>query len=68
MMRQNIHSTNIKSVGYEDGKLEIEFKNRSIYQYFNVPENVFLGLLNASSKGTFLNTYIKDRYRFRQIR
>ena len=30
MMRQNIHSTNIKSVGYEDGKLEIEFKNRSI--------------------------------------
>ncbi|MDI6046198.1 KTSC domain-containing protein [Flavobacterium yafengii] len=68
MIRQNIYSTNIKSVGYEDGKLEIEFKTRSIYQYFNVPENVYLGLLNASSKGTFLNTYIKDRYRFRQIR
>ena len=68
MTRQNIYSTNLKSVGYEDGILEIEFKTRSIYQYFNVPENVYLGLLNASSKGTFLNTYIKDRYRFRQIR
>jgi hypothetical protein len=68
MIRQNIHSTNIKSVGYENGTLEIEFKTHSIYQYFNVPENIYLGLLNASSKGTFLNTYIKDRYRFRQIR
>jgi len=68
MIRQNIHSTNIKSVGYNDGVLEIEFKTRSIYQYFNVPENVYLGLLNTSSKGTFLNTYIKDRFRFKQIK
>lgn len=32
MITQNIHSTNIKSAGYNDGILEVEFKNHSIYQ------------------------------------
>lgn len=68
MTRQNIVSTNLKSIGYEGGTLEVEFKTFSIYQYYNVPENIYFGLLNAVSKGTFLNTYIKDRYRYRKIR
>jgi hypothetical protein len=68
MTRQNIVSTNLKSVGYEDGTLEVEFKTFSIYQYYNVPESIYFRLLNAVSKGTFLNTYIKDRYRCRKIR
>lgn len=68
MTRQNIVSTNLKSVGYEDETLEVEFKTFSIYQYYNVPESIYFGLLIAVSKGTFLNTYIKDRYRCRKIR
>lgn len=68
MIRQKVVSKNLKSVGYENGTLEIEFITFSIYQYYNVPENIYFGLLNAVSKGTYHNTYIKDSFRYKQLR
>ena len=32
------------------------------YDYYNVPESVYLGLLHASSKGQYFNAYIRDQY------
>ncbi|MBF0192081.1 MAG: KTSC domain-containing protein [Magnetococcales bacterium] len=70
MNRVRVHSSNIRSVGHEplSGVLEVEFCNGSIYQYSHVPEDVFLQLLNASSKGGFLAQRIKDHYSFRKVR
>jgi len=48
--------------------LEIEFKNRSIYQYRNVPENIYKRLMNSSSKGTYLSENIKDKYSYVKVR
>jgi len=70
MDRIQVSSGNIRSVGYDvDGKvLEVEFHSGSIYQYLNVPEHEYEGLLNASSKGRYLNTHIKGRYADVQVR
>lgn len=32
------------------------------YDYYGVPPSVYQGLLNASSKGTYFNLYIRDQY------
>jgi len=70
MERISVHSTNIRSIGFNanTSTLEIEFKSGSIYQYLNVPESEFEKLINAASKGRYLNQNIKDRYQYIQIR
>jgi hypothetical protein len=70
MDRIQVVSGNIRSIGYDTDKriLEVEFKSGSIYQYSNVPEHEYEGLLNASSKGRYLNNHIKDRYTYIQVR
>ena len=61
MQRQNVVSSNIKSIGYDPIRptLEVEFKNGSIYQYFGVPQHLYQGLMQASSHGEYLDAYIK---------
>jgi hypothetical protein len=68
MNRTEVQSSNIKSIGFEDGTLEIEFLNGTVYQYFDVPQNVFDELMAAtSSHGTYLSQNIKGRYRFAKV-
>ena len=61
MERIPVDSTNVASVGYDvaSSTLEIEFNSGAIYQYSGVPEYEYTGLLNASSKGSYLNQHIK---------
>lgn len=68
MYRKNVESSNIKSIGYEDEVLEVEFLNGSIYVYYNVPEKLFESIMNADSHGRYLNEYIKKaNYRYKKI-
>ncbi|HCV71281.1 MAG TPA: KTSC domain-containing protein, partial [Agrobacterium sp.] len=32
------------------------------YDYYRVPERVYLGIIKASSAGTYFNMHIRDRY------
>jgi hypothetical protein len=68
--RINVASSNINSIGCDEATntLEVEFNSGSIYRYSGVPEHEYEGLLNASSKGRYLNTHIKDRYTCIQVR
>jgi len=70
MDRIPVKSSNIRSVGYEasSSTLEVEFNSRSVYQYLNVPESKYEGLMNAASKGRYLNRNIKVRYKDIKIR
>lgn len=54
-------SSNIASIGYDSISqiLEVEFLNRAIYQYYDVPETLYDGLMSADSHGKYLNEYIK---------
>ncbi len=70
MDRVSVVSTNIRSVGYdpESSTLEVEFNSGSIYQYLDVPESEYEGLMNAASKGRYLNRNIKGRYEDIKVR
>ncbi len=61
MQRQPVSSSNLESVGYEASSqtLKVAFLSGAVYEYYNVPETVYVGLLNAGSKGTYLDTFVK---------
>lgn len=67
MERENVSSSNIESIGYEDGVLEIEFKNGAIYQYYDVQEHIFNELMQAGSHGKYLAQHIKGFYRYSRV-
>jgi hypothetical protein len=69
MQREYVASTNIASIGYDEASetLEVEFLNSSVYQYYNIPPNLYEELLRDGSKGSFLNTYIKNNYAYSRV-
>jgi len=69
MERKLVSSSNLHSVGYDitTSTLEIKFHKSGVYQYFNVPENIYVRLMSASSKGGFFDSHIKERFRYRKI-
>lgn len=69
MERKPVTSSNIASIGYDENTstLEIEFLNNSIYQYFDVPQQIYQGLMQADSHGQFLAQNIKGIYRYSKV-
>lgn len=47
--------------------LRITFVSGLVYEYMNVPEQVYTSLKISGSKGRFLNRYIKGHYRYKKI-
>ncbi|MEW6211581.1 MAG: KTSC domain-containing protein [Acidobacteriota bacterium] len=71
MNRIPVSSSNLASVGYDPqtNTLEIEFHSGSIYQYFNVPQSIYDGLMGAGSHGRYFDAHIKKAgYPYRRIR
>lgn len=69
MIRQPVQSSNLRTVGYdkETKVLEIEFIKGAVYRYFDVPEPVYLGLMDAASKGTYFHEHIRGRYGYKRV-
>lgn len=70
MQRTPVSSSSLRSVGYDPRMqtLEAEFVGGGVYQYFGVPEHVFLGLLSAPSHGEYFDQHIKKAgYRFQRV-
>ena len=69
MKKYSVGSSNISSIGYDPSRdtLEVEFLNGSIYQYFNVPENMYKQLMATPSKGRFLHAYVKNAYPYSRV-
>ena len=70
MHRDPVKSSNLASVGYdsESNILEVEFLNRSVYEYYNVPQRIYEQLMRADSKGKYFNAYIRNSFRYRKTR
>ena len=69
MEMTNVDSSNVAAVGFDEESqtLQIEFKNGAAYQYFDVPEAIYKGLLGAPSVGQFLNQQVKGSYRYSRV-
>jgi len=69
IIRFHVVSSNLKSVGYDISShtLEIEFLNGAVYRYFDVPYEIYSGLLEAESHGSYFYRFIRNVFRYQQI-
>ena len=70
MKRTIVHSSTLRSVGYDEDNhiLELEFASKEVYRYYNVSGGIYLGLMIAQSKGSFFNVSIKDKYEYKKLK
>lgn len=68
MKRENVESSVLKSVGYDEDKkvLETELVNSSLYEYYNVPASEYTNLMESASLGKYYNKHIK-KYRYKKF-
>jgi len=64
MNEVKVESTTLRTVAYDDvrGVLQLEFRTRAIYDYYDVPVAVYEALLGAPSKGNYFNRVIRGRF------
>lgn len=55
MFRRPVSSSRMNSVGLADNTMEIEFKNGSVYQYYDVSQSEYQNFLNSPSLGSALS-------------
>jgi hypothetical protein len=62
-------STVISSISYDtvSSTLRITFISGMIYDYKNVPEEIYHALKTSGAKGIYLNQHIKGKYKFEKI-
>lgn len=66
--RVRLTSSNLSECSFEpqndspEGRLTVWFKSGRSYTYDGVPEDVYLGLINAESAGRYFNNVIRGVY------
>lgn len=62
--RAPVESSCIVSIGYAETArmLEVEFQSGTVYRYLDVLPEIHVALMEAASKGAYLNRYIKGRH------
>lgn len=69
MQRAFVESTTLRSAGHDPDSavLELQFRNRAVYQYLHVPQGVYRDLMAAPSKGGYFNHHIRGKYPYKLI-
>ena len=67
--KQSVVSSQLKEVEYdtETSILTVTFTQGRMYEYKDVPADVFRKLIEAESIGSYFISQIKNKYQFKQI-
>ena len=62
-----LDSSLLKAAAYSTAEtLQLEFRTGAVYRYFGVPLAIFPNLITATSKGTYFNRNIRNRFRYQR--
>lgn len=67
MQSAYISSSTIERIGYNLGRLYVQFKSGGIYEYEGVPFAYFTSLKEVESAGKFLHRWIKGKFRYKRM-
>lgn len=70
-----VESSNIEAVGFGPvgdvapglGILQVRFANQAIWNYYNVPESVYVELLAAESVGRYFAANVRGKFNDQQV-
>lgn len=62
-------STVVSNMAYDavTSTLRIKFVSGLVYDYKNVPVEIYQAMKSSGSKGIYLNRYVKGNYTFKKI-
>ncbi|MES2762152.1 MAG: KTSC domain-containing protein [Bacteroidota bacterium] len=60
-------NSQIADITYQGKRLRIDFQDGSGYEYFGVPENTYVKLVNADSQGRFARRHIFTSFLYRNV-
>lgn len=60
-------TSQIADITYTGKRLRIDFQDGSGYEYFGVPENTYVKLVNADSQGRFARRHIYTSFLYRNV-
>lgn len=65
----NVVSSNIKTAEYntENKTLSIVFKTNSIYEYYDVPWEIFTRFRMSESQGKYFSSNINGKYKHKKV-
>jgi curved DNA-binding protein CbpA len=61
-------TSNIADFNYVDNILRIDFLDGSVYEYYHVPRNMYIKLVNAGSPGRLARRHIFNEFSYRNIK
>ena len=64
-----VDSSNIEAIGYDDEaqELHVRFLSGETYVYHGVPRERFDAMMDAPSKGSFLNREVKGAFEYNKL-
>lgn len=62
-------SSVVSSIQYDGASstLRVVYVSGTVYDYKNVPEDIYIAMKTSGSKGIYLNRFIKGKYKFEKI-
>ena len=67
MLNTFIESSNIERIGYQYGKLFIQFKSGISYTYADVDKKVYDAIASAESAGKYFHRFIRSIYKYEKL-
>lgn len=61
MTRQPVSSSRVKSIGWENNVMEVEFNNGGVYQYSPIEWQRCLELINSPNVGKGIQAIVSDK-------
>ena len=64
-----VGSSNLHGITYHflEQELFVDFNNGRTYKYYGVPQDEFMGLLEADSKGRYFHNNIRFSYEYQEV-
>ena len=64
-----VDSYNIEAIGYDEiaQELHVHFLSGAMYAYHSVSREIYDAIMNAPSKGSFLNREVKGVYEYSKL-
>lgn len=69
MERTRVQSDTLRSVGYDSrtATLEVQFRDGGVFQYFSVPQFLYLRLVGVGVKAGYFQDQVRRRFKFRRV-
>ena len=69
MITITVESTTLATVTYDSNRqvLRLGFQSGAVYDYFDVPSDLYQALITAESKGSFFNRNIRGRFNYLRL-